>query len=200
MTVWEFRTAGTGLCHHVTGSMRLFAQLINQSFHPAFFSGSLYPPCWESRGGKSSPLLGSPVTPWGICWTLQRAEATQDSLGNLCKCQTTQIFPDLYQPKLEGQLCTSLLTARYKSSYILSPHKKKWHAPSWSLYFKPSQPTSDLADLGSSCSNSTLQAHSSCARQEQQTFCSFSNSIFFQKQTLQRRVHCLLCWKGYILI
>lgn len=184
MIVWGFRTPGTALCHYVPGSVSLFAQLMPSLWVP-------WPPCWGSRGEKSSPLLGSPVTPWSICsipfFFFQRAEATQGSFGNLCKCLTMQIFLISISWSLKSNY-DFLQTACNKSSYIFSPHKNKSHALSRSLYFKPARPTSDL---GSSCSNSALQAHSSCARHEQQTFCSFSSSIFFQNQTLQRRHHCL---------
>lgn len=176
---------------------------VDQSvFLPSPFLRVPLPPCWESRGRKSSPLLGSPVTPWSICSTPFSSEGWgyTGQFGESVQVTNHTDFSWSLSAKAWSQTMYFLQTARNKSSYILSPHKNKWHAPSRSLYFKPSQPTSDLADLGSSCSNSALQAHSYCARQRQQTFCSFSSSIFFQKQTLQRRVHCLLCWKGYILI
>lgn len=62
MTAWEFRTPGTGQCHYVARLINLFAQLMPSLWVPV-------PPCGGSREGKSSPLLGSPVTPWSICST-----------------------------------------------------------------------------------------------------------------------------------
>lgn len=115
----------------------------------------------------------------------RRAEATRGSLGNLCKCQTTQISLIFISPSLKIKP-NLLQTACNRSSYIPSSHKNKPHALSQSLCFKPAQITSDL---GSSCFNSALQAHSSCARHEQQTFCltcGFSSSSHSFKTKLFR--------------
>lgn len=181
MTVWELRTPGTGLCHYASRSISLFAQLMPSLRVPL-------PSSWGSRGGKSPPLLGSPVTPWSICSTPFSSEGWSHTgkFWESVQVSNHADFPDLYQAKLKSNY-DFLQTACNKSSYILSPHKNKWHALSQSLYFKLAQPTSDL---GFPCSNSALQTHSSSARQEQQTFCSFSSSIFLQNQTLQRRLHC----------
>lgn len=165
---------------------------ISQSFCPAnAFSLGPLTPLLRKQGRKILSLARKPSDSlehmFNSIFFFQRAEATQGSFGNLCKCLTMQIFLISISWSLKSNY-DFLQTACNKSSYIFSPHKNKSHALSRSLYFKPAKPTSDL---GSSCSNSALQAHSSCARHEQQTFCSFSSSIFFQNQTLQRRHHCL---------
>lgn len=190
MTVWEFRTPGTGLCHYVSRSTNLFAQLMPSLWVPL-------PLNWGSRGGKSSPLLGSPVTPWSICWTPFSSEGWSYTAQFWESVQVSNHadFPDLYQLKLEVQLWLPANSLQQK--FLHSFFSKKYVTCS---FLKPVFQISTTSDLGFSCSNSALQAHSSCARQEQQTFCSFSSYIFFQNQTLQRRLHCLLSWKEYILI
>lgn len=174
---WGTRTPGDSAKYVLT--------LVNLFAHFWELMSSLWVPhpVLRSRGRRSPPSLGSPVTPCSIHSSpsfLKGWDHTRQ-FGESVQVSNHADFPDLYQSKLDF-----LQTACNKSSYILSPHKNKSRALSRSLYFKPAQVTSDP---GSSCFNSALQAHSSCARHERQTFCltcSFSSSIHSFKTKLFR--------------
>lgn len=151
-------------------------------------------PMLRKQGRKIPSLTGKPsgslLHTFNLIFFVQarlffQGQGHTGQFGESVRASNHADFPDLYQPKLEVQVWL-LQTACNRSSYIHSPHKTKSHAPSWSFYFKPAQITSDL---GSSCFNSALQAHSSCTRRKQQTFyltCSFSSSTHSFKTKLFR--------------
>lgn len=102
---------------------------INQSFCPAdAFSLGPCTPLWRKQGRKILSLARKPSDSlehmFNSIFFRNKAEATQGSSENLCKCQTTQIFLISIIRSLNSNY-DFLQTACNESSYILSLNKNK---------------------------------------------------------------------------
>lgn len=193
MTAWEFRTPGTGLCHYVARLINLFAQLMPSLWVPV-------PPCGGSRGGKSSPLLGSPVTPWSICSTPFSSEIRLRPHRGVLRISAS-VKPHRFSWSQSSEAWTPTMTSckhltmkvlifflviKISDMLFLKACVSNQHnQPLIWLIWVPLVPTVSHRHTAPVLGKSSKLSVASAAL------------TIFQNQTPQRRLHCLLCWKWY---